>query len=98
MAIKWTLKQGEDAIDAKKSNAGRKKLPPGQKREGKHAYLYAHLIEWITTIGNGNFSTGIEIIAKRAGYKEPNEESKPMVTRRQRRLDNELPACVLEAA
>lgn len=26
------------------------------------------------------------------------EESKPMVTRRQRRLDNELPACVLEAA
>lgn len=26
------------------------------------------------------------------------EEPKPMVTRRQRRLDNELPACVLEAA
>jgi len=88
------FKSKEGYITQAKSNRGRKKLPAGERKEGKRAFLHQRLIDWLIEQGNGNFSVGVERVSRIAGYKEENEASKPVVTHGWQSVEAEPPMCV----
>ena len=91
-----SLKNKEGYITQAKSNRGRKKLPAGERKEGKRAFLHQRLIDWLIEQGNGNFSVGVERVSRIAGYKEENETSKPVVAHGWPSVEAEPPMCVAE--
>lgn len=81
-------------VNTGKRIAGRNPLPEDKKKKPKHAFLHQKLIDWLTEKGNGNFSTGIEIASKLAGYKETTDNQKEGTAgRRPRRTNLEPSTC-----
>lgn len=84
-------------IAQEKAKRGRKELPEDKKKKPKHAFLHQQLIDWLTEKGNGNFSTGIEIASKLAGYKETTDNQKEgTADRRPRRTNQTSSICATE--
>ena len=81
-------------IAQEKAKRGRRELPEDKRKKPKHAFLHQKLIDWLTEKGNGNFSTGIEIASKLAGYKETTDNQKEGTAgRRPRRTNLEPSTC-----
>lgn len=78
-------------IAQEKAKRGRKELPEDKKKKPKHAFLHQKLIDWLTEKGNGNFSTGIEIASKLAGYKEITDNQKDSTAHERSRPHNQQP-------
>jgi hypothetical protein len=83
-----------------KGVGGRKKLPENEKKLQRTVFLKPHLLEWLLEQGKGNLGFGIELVAKRSGYKEAEQEDSSKQVKPHRRLSVEAKPsmCVLEVA